>query len=98
MDFDFADDDLKRLYVDLGFTAGHSQTIVKAFRKRMQQVRAATDERVFYQLKSLHFEKLKGKRSHQHSMRLNGQFRLIVELVNSKSGKVIRIISIEDYH
>ena len=45
----------------------------------MQMIRAASDERTFYELKSLHFEKLKGDRSHQHSMRLNKQWRFIVE-------------------
>jgi proteic killer suppression protein len=47
----------------------------------MQTIRAAPDERVFYQLKSLHFEELLGNRSHQHSMRLNDQWRLIIEFV-----------------
>jgi proteic killer suppression protein len=45
----------------------------------MQYIRAASDERDFYALKSLHYEKLHGKRSHQRSMRLNDQFRLILQ-------------------
>ena len=98
MDVTFADDDLQRLEVDPNFTAGCSQAIVKAYRKRMQVMRAAPDERVFYQLKSLHFEKLEGKRAHQHSMRLNDQYRLIVELESGTSEKSVRIIAIEDYH
>jgi len=50
-------------------------------------------------LKSLHFEKLKGKRKNQHSIKLNDQYRLIVELVqiNAKV-KTIKIIEIIDYH
>ena len=47
------------------------------FDRRMQFIRAAPDERVFYEWKSLHFEKLKGERSHQHSIRLNDQWQLI---------------------
>jgi proteic killer suppression protein len=64
----------------------------------MQVIRAAPDERVFYNLKSLHFEKLKGDRSSQHSMRLNKQWRLILELEGVAPDKLVVVIRIEDYH
>ena len=64
----------------------------------MQAIRAAEDERAFYAMKSLHFEKLKGNRSHQHSMRLNDQWRLILEFERTSDGKVVLVIGIEDYH
>lgn len=64
----------------------------------MQAIRAAEDERTFYAMKSLHFEKLKGNRSHQHSMRLNDQWRLILEFECTNDGKVVLVIGIEDYH
>jgi len=99
MEVYFADESLKLLEIEPDFTGGYSQAVVRAFRKRMQMIRAAPDERDFYQLKSLHFEKLKGNRSHQHSMRLNDQFRLVVELGRGKQGnKKLTIIAIEDYH
>jgi len=66
--------------------------------KVMQVIRAAPDERVFYNLKSLHFEKLKGNRSSQHSMRLNKQWRLIIEFEGIAPNKLVAVISIEDYH
>lgn len=98
MEVQFKDADLDILEQDANFNAGLSQSLVSAFRKRMQQIRAAPDERVFYALRSLRFEKLKGGRSHQHSMRLNDQWRLIIEFDDSKSPKEIIIIGIEDYH
>jgi len=64
----------------------------------MQMIRAASDERTFYELKSLHFEKLKGDRSHQHSMRLNKQWRLILEFEGTSIARVACIVRIEDYH
>jgi len=64
----------------------------------MQIIRAAPDERTFYALKSLRFEKLKGKRSHQCSMKLNDQWRLIVELQGQTPNKVVLVVGIEDYH
>ena len=75
-----------------------SEAITVAFRKRMQVIRAAADERDFYALKSHRYEKLKGGRSHQHSMRLNDQFRLILEFEGSGAGKTVVVVGIEDYH
>jgi proteic killer suppression protein len=98
MEVRFRDASLDRLETDLAYTAGFGDGVVRAFRIRMQAIRAALDERVFYQLKSLHFERLKGNRSHQHSMRLNKQWRLILEFDGSGTAKIVCIIAIEDYH
>ena len=98
MDVDFEDAALERLEADIEFTAGLEPGLVKAFRKRMQLIRAAPDERDFYALKSLHFEKLKGDREGQHSMRLNDQWRLVLRFQQKPDGKIVVIISIIDYH
>ena len=98
MDVEFEDASLKRLEADPGFTAGYDAAIVKAFRKRMQLIRAAVDERAFYTMKSLHYEKLKGDRDGQSSMRLNDQWRLLLRVQQDDDGKTILIISIIDYH
>jgi proteic killer suppression protein len=98
MEIDYADGDLKRLATDPSFDGGHSREVVKAFRKRVQLIQAAIDERDFYALKSLHFEKLAGDRHGQHSMRLNKQWRLILTLEKRGNGKTVVIIEIADYH
>jgi len=98
MEVRFEDAALDRLEVDTKFDAGFPQAVVSAFRKRMQQIRAAEDERVFYQLRSLHFEKLKGNRKGQHSIRLNDQWRLIVRLEGEAPGRVLIVIEVVDYH
>lgn len=98
MDVAFADDDLDRLDTDPVFTMGLAQSVVKAYRKRLQAIRSASDERDFYALKSLHYEKLKGRRQHQRSMRLNSQYRLILEVQSGGAGRRVTIGSIEDYH
>lgn len=98
MEVRFKDQRLDRLETDGTYDAGFSQEIVRAYRKRMQVIRQAPDERVFYNLKSLHFEKLKGDRAHQHSMRLNKQWRLVIEFEGVAPNKLIAVISIEDYH
>lgn len=98
MDVEFDNNDLDRLETDATFTAGFSQEIVRAFRKRMQQIRAFRDERDFSALRSLNFEKLKGDRQGQHSVRLNLQWRLILEVRGDHPCKVIAVIEIVDYH
>ena len=98
MEVEFDDNDLDRLETDAQFTAGFAQEVVRAYRKRMQQIRAARDERDFMHLKSLRFEKLKGNRQGQHSVRLNSQWRLILEVRGGHPCKVVGIIEIVDYH
>ena len=98
MEVVFADDDLDRLETDPSYNAGLAEGIVRAYRMRVQSIRSAVDERDLRQMKSHRFEKLKGKRAHQHSLRLNDQFRLIVEIIESENRKQVQIVSIEDYH
>lgn len=94
----FRDKNLHSLATDKNARSGFSQAIEKKFRLRIQQIVTAVDERDLYKLPSLHFEKLKGERSHQHSLRLNDQWRLIVELEGEPPNKRIVIVGIEDYH
>lgn len=98
MNVEFGDEDLERLARDPHFTAGFSREIVKAFRKRIQYILAAPDERNFYKMKSLHYEKLKGKRKGEISMRLNDQYRLILKTKIEGGNRTIVVKSIEDYH
>ena len=92
-----ADRKLQRLEAEANYAPGFGRDVVKAFRKVMAVVRAAPDERAFYGLKSLHYEKLKGDRRRQRSMRLTDQFRLVLEL-HDEEGRIVVVIGIEDYH
>jgi proteic killer suppression protein len=98
MDLEFADSELERMAREADATGGFSQAIVRAFRLRVQFIKAAVDERDLYQMRSLRFEKLKGARSHQRSIRLNNQWRLILEIIPGNPKNTIRIVGIEDYH
>ena len=98
MEVEFSDKRFDRLETDHDYKAGFGQAVVKAYRRRMQQLRAADDERDLYALKSLRFEKLKGTRAHQRSIRLNDQWRLIVEIIPGRPKNRIRVCGIEDYH
>ena len=63
----------------------------------MGLISAAPTEQDSYRMKSLHYEKLKGKRSHQRSMRLNDQFRLIVE-IETVPQRIVVIVAIEKHY
>ena len=94
----FATKALDRLESDPTFDGGLPVDVVSTFRRRLQFIRSAVDERAFYAMKSLHFEKLKGDRSHQRSMRLNDQWRLVLTFEGEAPDKMVVIVSIEDYH
>lgn len=98
MEVIFEDDDLDRLETDPRFDGGRSQAIVKVYRKRLQFFRNMPDERDLYAMRSLNFEKLKGDRSHQYSVRLNDQWRLVFTFSGEAPNKAIVVIAIEDYH
>lgn len=98
MEVDFASGRLEKLANDAEIDGGYPQAVVKAYRKRIQFIEGATDERDFYAWRSLHFEKLKGDRSHQRSMRLNDQWRLVLEIVPGTPKNTVRVVDIEDYH
>ena len=48
MDIEFLDDALDRLEIELQFTGGYPQEVVRAYRRRLQFVRSAQDERDLY--------------------------------------------------
>ena len=98
MEIEFADKALDRLEVDPRYHAGLPVAVVRRYRKTLGWIRSAHDERDFRQMRSLNFEKLRGSRSHQYSMRLNDQFRLIIELEKSGGRAKAILIEITDYH
>ena len=98
MEIEFRDDELDRLETDTGFSAGYDRAIVKAYRKRIMAIRAALTEQDVRTFKSWHYEKLKGDRSHQRSIKLNDQWRLIVEITEGNPSNTMVIVAIEDYH
>mgnify|MGYP001348772564 CR=1 FL=1 len=98
MEVEHDDPDLARLETERAASAGHGDVVDRGYRKVMQVVRAAADERDLYRHKSLHFEQLQGERAGQRSLRINKQWRLIVELRGAAPNKSVGVIGIEDYH
>lgn len=98
MDIEFADEQLERLGSDPQDAGGFPPGIAKAFRRRLWFIANATGVADLYALRGARFEKLRGDRAGQYSMRLNDQWRLILELVGPESEETVRVIEIVDYH
>jgi toxin HigB-1 len=98
MDVSFKDQSLDRLETDATYSAGFGDALVKAYRRAVQHIRAASDERTLYSRRSFRFERLSGDRAGQHSLRLNAQWRLIVEIQGQAPNKTIYVVEIVDYH
>ena len=96
MRFRFASSKLRILYeTGVGRLAPEA---VRGFFRVMSHIAEAVDERDLYALKGLRYEKLKGDRAGERSLRLNDQWRLIVRPLSEADGRVMLIIEIVDYH
>ncbi len=71
--------------------------VIKSYRKKVQLISAAQDERDLYAMRGLRMEKLRGDRLGQTSMRLNDQFRLILTF-KTEGDRVAVLLEVVDYH
>jgi toxin HigB-1 len=94
----FADDSLSLVETDQAGATKLPVPVIKSARRKLAVLRAATDDRSLRNWKSLHYEKLKGGRDGQKSVRLNDQFRMVFELDERTDPQTVTILSIEDYH
>jgi len=98
MDVRHDDDDLARLEADPDYTAGLGVKLVRKYRRVLNTVRGVSNETGLYKHVGLHFERLKGDRQQQRSIRLVGGQRLIVEIEERPGGNCMVIKGIENYH
>lgn len=100
MRFQFKSKKLIALYTEEKGAHKYPPEVVEAFFDVMGVIDAAKNVNDLYAIKSLHFEKLKGKRgkSEQRSVRLNDQYRLILTIEKDRLGNFILVINIMDYH
>jgi toxin HigB-1 len=92
-------DDLQRMAEDASYAPRRwGADVVKAYRKKIQVLRSATDERDLYALRSLRLEQLNGDRAGTSSIRLNKQFRLIIKFRTDNDGRVVLVIEMVDHH
>jgi toxin HigB-1 len=98
MDIVFADPVLGLIETEEAGRTKLPVPVIKSARRKLTVLRAATDDRSLRNWKSLNYEKLKGDRAGQRSIRLNDQYRMILTLDESTNPQTVTIIGIEDYH
>lgn len=74
-----------------------SPQLLRLYRRRIQFLRSATDERDIRALASLHLEKLRDGRAGTWSIRLDQQFRLILAFRTDGDRRIV-VIEVVDYH
>lgn len=99
MKIEYGDEELRRLAEEADFRPKQwGRDLVVAYRKKIQVLDSATDERDLRAMRSLNLEKLKGDRAGQYSVRLNDQFRLILTFHTEDDGRVVAVLELVDYH
>ena len=96
MEIRFQSADYDRLEVDPYFMGGWPAAVVKEYRFCLHYLRQAMDERDLEALKCLELQRLDGHRKHQHSLDLNDEWRLVIEIDSSGSNKTVVIVNIEE--
>jgi proteic killer suppression protein len=71
--------------------------VIASCQKKLFVLENAPDERTLRGLVSLRYEKLRGDREGQHSVRLNDQWRLIF-ILHESTPPTIEVLEIVDYH
>ena len=98
MDVEFEDSRLALIETSRAAETRLPVSIIQSARRKLNEIRAAPDERTLRNWKGLHYEKLKGNRSDQRSIRINLQWRLVFRLDDKCTPNKVTVISIEDYH
>lgn len=99
MKIEHDDEELRRLAEEPDFRPRQwGRDLVVAYRKKIQVLDSAKDERDLRAMRSLDLEKLKGDRTGQYSIRLNDQFRLILTFRTEDDGRVVVVLELVDYH
>ena len=98
MDVEFQDKRLALIETDRAAETKLPISLINSCRQKLVVIRAAPDERTLRNWKSLHYEKLKGDRDGQRSIRINRQFRLVFTLDEECKPPKITVLDVEDYH
>ena len=95
---EYCDDTLRLLAEDPAYRPRrwHADVIL-AYRKKIQLISDAVDERDLRAMRSLRLEQLSGDRKGTSSIRINDQFRLILTF-KTEGERVAVILELVDYH
>lgn len=90
---------LARLAEDPDFRSKRwSPELTWSYRRKIQILQTAHDERDLRRMKSLHLEQPGGDRLGTSSIRLNKQYRPVIRFETSEDGQIAVVIEMVDYH
>lgn len=69
-------------------------TIIKLYRRRIEQLQAASSPESLYRFNALHFEALKGDKVGLFSIRVNDQYRIEFSLDSAQDNAIIKFCKI----
>jgi proteic killer suppression protein len=98
MEVDYKDKKLALLETDQAHQTKLPPAVIASYRRKVVQLKAAPDERTLRNIKSLHFEKLKGNPEDHRSIRLNDAWRVILTIDESVSPHRLVIIDINNHY
>lgn len=95
----YATNHLERLASDQTYRPkGIHPDVVRAYRKTVGLVAAATTRQDLRAMRGLRLEKLTGDRKGQYSMRVNDQWRIIASFESANNEWTITLLELIDYH
>ncbi len=98
MEVEFGDKRLALVETDRAAETGLPISVINSLRQKLVVIRAAPDERTLRNWKSLHYEKLKGHKKGQRSIRISKKHRLVFTIDTQSKPNKITILACEDYH
>ena len=99
MRIEFADETLRKAAEVAEFRPKKwGPDLLKAYRKKINYLANAVDDRDLRQMKSLHLEKLSGDRKGTSSIRLNNQYRLILNFRTDIDGRTVIVLELSDHY
>jgi len=91
MEMEYGDEATRRLHVEgISYGKGFDKQAIM----RLNRIKAAVDQRDPSALKGNRFEKLKGDRAENYSIRINDQWRITFRIEHNRALGV----TIQDYH
>ena len=94
MELVFHDEAYDRLEVDGSYSHGFSASVVVQYRSRLQLLRAAQDERDLKALACLNYRPVSPRSRRQHSIRIDDNHCLIIEVQQLPARHVLKVLEI----
>jgi proteic killer suppression protein len=98
MEIEFLDKSLELVETERAAETKLPTAVIDSLRDKLVVLRAAPDERTLRNWRSLHYEKLKGNREGQRSIRISKQWRLVFVINTEQKPNKMTVLGVEDYH